>query len=151
VVNGSLQSAQRQTRLSSWPVLEVELAVAPVEGAGVVPLDAGFEDPEDGADGAGAALLALSGAGAAACVGDIPDMVRARDHVVGWCCRCCEVREEITWCGFVVVCWLIAGLWSGDRSLGWRVAFESTSGQARQALEVPHFCPRPPRVDDCSR
>lgn len=46
-------------------MLEVELAVAPVEGAGVVPLEAGFEDPEDGALGAGAAL-ALSGAGAEA-------------------------------------------------------------------------------------
>lgn len=60
-------------------MLDEELAVAPVEGAGVVPFDAGFEDPDDGAAaaGAGAALLPSCG-GAWACVGEMPDMLRAR-------------------------------------------------------------------------
>ena len=72
--------SQRQIRLSSWPVLDDELAVAPVEGAGVVPFEAGFEEPDDGAAaaGAGAALLLPSAVGAWACVGEMPDMVRAR-------------------------------------------------------------------------
>ena len=79
MVNGSLQSPQRQARLSSWPVLDDELAAGPVDGAGVVPLDAGPEDAEDGAAGPGAALLLAASAGAggaAACwVGERPDMV----------------------------------------------------------------------------
>jgi hypothetical protein len=60
-------------------VLDDELAVAPVEGAGVVPFEAGFEEPDDGAAaaGAGAALLP-SAVGAVACVGEMPDMLRAR-------------------------------------------------------------------------
>jgi hypothetical protein len=60
-------------------VLDDELAVAPVEGAGVVPFEAGFEEPDDGAvaAGAGAALL-TSAVGAGACVGEMPDMLCAR-------------------------------------------------------------------------
>ncbi len=58
-------------------MLDVELAVAPVEGAGVVPLEAGFEDPEDGAAGAEAPLLA-SGVGAEACAVVGADIVVVR-------------------------------------------------------------------------
>lgn len=79
-------------------MLDVELAVAPVEGAGVVPFDAGFDEPDDGAAGAagaGAALLVPSCAGAGAwawaCVGEIPDMVRAR--LLAGLIRCCTLSE----------------------------------------------------------
>ncbi len=64
MVNGSLQSPQRQARLSSRPALDPELAAGPVDGAGVVPLDAGPEEAEDGAAGAAAAPLVLASAGA---------------------------------------------------------------------------------------
>ena len=74
-------------RLSSWPALDDELAVAPVEGAGVLSLDGGFEAAEAGAAGAGAALFVPSGAGA--CVGGvIPDMARAR--VLRCLAGCCS-------------------------------------------------------------
>jgi hypothetical protein len=59
-------------------VLEDELAVAaPVEGAGVVPLEAEFGEVDEAAAGAGAALLP-SCVEAWAWVGDAADMARAR-------------------------------------------------------------------------
>jgi len=45
--------------LSSWPALDDELPVAPVEGAGVLSLEAGFEVAEAGAAEAGAAAVVL--------------------------------------------------------------------------------------------
>jgi hypothetical protein len=85
-VNGSLQSPQRHVRLSSWPALDVELPVAPVDGAGVVPLDAGPDDAEAGAAGTDAAPLPLASVtGAAAWVGETADMMeRSRGRAGGW-------------------------------------------------------------------
>jgi hypothetical protein len=51
-------------RLSSAPALDAELAVGAVDGAGVVPFDAAFEEDDDGAAGAGAALVPASCVGA---------------------------------------------------------------------------------------
>lgn len=45
MLNRSLHEFQRQTRLSSWPAFEdVELDVAAVEGAGVLPLELELDD-----------------------------------------------------------------------------------------------------------
>lgn len=78
----SWHSLQRQMRLSSWPALDAELVVvAVVDGAGVVPFEATFDEAEDGAAGAGAGagagavLAAVSCVGACAAVGETADMV----------------------------------------------------------------------------
>lgn len=86
-MNRSRQLSQRQVSVSSWPALDAELAVAEVEGAGVVPLDGVFDEADDGAAGAGAGAVAAAAAAAAVAVscvgaegwaGATPDMVRAQ-------------------------------------------------------------------------
>lgn len=78
----SLQSDQRQTRLSSWPApaLDDELVVVgAVDGAGVAPLDVELAEPEPVAD---AVVAAASG-----CADDMAYTVLSITDKWGYVCR----------------------------------------------------------------